>query len=198
MPFHTGDRGLAETGGWCRARKHDLHINAEWFEFECKRFRKRIHRGLARRIDRQKRQRLHGDRRRDIDDQPRPSFAELRKHGLHHAHGADRVGLEDIADDIDRRAFERVQPADAGIVDKDVDRAGRFDSPCDAFIASDVEGENAQVFGYRQQVLTRRAHSRDYIPAAIEKQFCDIEAETRRAAGDENSLHGCSFHVVWS
>jgi hypothetical protein len=62
----------------------------------------------------------------------------------------------------------------------------------DAVGVADIELENAQMRGTRQQVLARRAHRGDHLPVAFEEVAGGFQAKAGRAAGDEDGFHGNS------
>src|SRR5690606_33268344 len=99
-------------------------------------------------------------------------------------------GFENLARDIDGRSFKRIEPADAGIVDQDIDRSGRIDGIAHALVAGNIERQDEQIVGGWENIFARRAHRGDNLPIAREEIFRDIEAEARRAAGNQYGLHG--------
>ena len=141
------------------------------------------------RIDREQVQRLLGDARRDVHDDAGPALAKLRQHRLHHGKRPERVRLEELAHGVHRRAFEGVQPADAGIVDQDVDGSRGLDGLADARRVGDVEGEHAQAVGGGQTHLARRAHGGHHVPPPVDEEAGGLKTEPGRAAGDQDGLH---------
>ena len=132
----------------------------------------------------------HG--RRHVHDDAGLPLPKLRQHCLRHGDRAERVGLEDIADRLHRRALDGVQEADARVVDQDVDWTGSLNGPTDALRVGDVQRNDAQVLRTRQDVFTRASHRGDHLPAAIEEVAGDLETEAGRASGDQCGLHDVS------
>ena len=124
-----------------------------------------------------------------MDDHAGAARAHGRNDRLRHRDEAEHIGLEQRPRRLDRRRLERVQKADAGIVDEDIDRPGRSDGAGNAGRVGHVEGQQSEAVGGGQQAFLRVAHGGDDAPAALEEIARDGEAEAGRAAGDENGLH---------
>jgi hypothetical protein len=56
-----------------------------------------------------------------------PGALQVRQHGLHHQHGAEDVGVEDLPDEGRIHRAEGAVGPDAGAVDQDVDAAEALD-----------------------------------------------------------------------
>jgi hypothetical protein len=115
------------------------------------------------------RHRRQGDAGGHVDDDAGPALAHLRDDRLGHGHHAEGVGVEDLADMRHRRRLEGADDADAGIVDEHVDRAGGTDGRRDAVFVGDVERQDAQGVGCGQDIVARRAHGGDDVPALPEE-----------------------------
>jgi hypothetical protein len=80
----------------------------------------------------------------------------------------EHIGFEDIPRGVERRAFDRIEPADPGIVDQHVNRTGVADRCGDGVGVGDVEREDAQLFGMNcpSSAQSRSGHRRHRRPAS--------------------------------
>jgi len=178
-PAQVRHRIIAELGFGRPTGEHDMHAHAERLHLDRQAFSERIHCRLARAVDADERQGLERHGGGDVDDHARPPRAELRKHRLQHGQCAQRVGLEQLARRLRLDQLDRHPRAETRIVDKHVDIARFFHCPGDARGIGDVERQDDELVGYRQDIGSRVAHRGDHPPAAIEEQFRRFEAETR-------------------
>ena len=180
---------VTEAGLRGEAGENEFHPDVERLKLQRKGFGKGVHRRLAGRVDREQRQRAQRNRRGHIDDGAGLARPELRQNGLDHRHGTEGIGFEDASDHVDRRAFERVQPADAGIAHEHVDIPSRGDGLRDAALVCHIQLQQLQIGGRGNNAVIRGAHGGDDAPAAFEEVFRGLQAKARGAAGDEYGFH---------
>ena len=135
--------------------------------------------------------------RRDVDDGA-PSVAQGRREGLRHQEHAVQIGRHDAPPALERRALDRAEVRDTGVVDQGIDPAqgvecGRHQRGHGGFVA-DIAGQGdcarQTVCGTRQffGVIVDHGH-----PSTLgQKQFCRCQPDPpRRARHHCRLVHVC-------
>jgi hypothetical protein len=110
--------------------------------------------------------------------------------GLHHRHRTQRVGVEHLADVRHGSRFKGADDADARIVHENVNSSGSVEDRSDAFIARDVQRQDSQPTGTRQDVGVRCTHGGDDVPAIGQEVTGRLKAVARGRTGNQDRLHG--------
>ena len=134
--------GVAKAGRRRPARQDDTGADAEIGQFQISGFGQGVQGGLAGAIERQQGQGSVGRAGPDVDDGTRALLAHTWQHCLHHRDGPEQIGVEDAMYRLHRRAFDHAQPADAGVVDQNVDGTRGGDRRGDVVSIGDVQREH--------------------------------------------------------
>jgi len=88
-----------------------------------------------------------------------------------------------------RRCLESPDHADTGIVDERINRTAYLQCHRNAVGVGDVKLHDTHALRPGQDILARRAHGRDHVPAVGVKEAGGFEAVAGRAASDQYGFH---------